>query len=38
VLTGDEDLRLPEVEISSSMVELYEGVTFSPGQNESLTG
>jgi Uma2 family endonuclease len=37
VLTGDDGLALPEVGITLSMAELYEGVTFSPGSGEVLT-
>jgi Uma2 family endonuclease len=37
VLTGDDDLALPEVGITLPMAELYEGVTFPPGPGEALT-
>jgi Uma2 family endonuclease len=37
VLTADDDLALPEVGITLSMTELYEGVTFPPGSDEALT-
>lgn len=37
VLTGDDGLSLPEVGITLSMAELYEGVTFSSGSGEVLT-
>jgi Uma2 family endonuclease len=37
VLTGDDDLALPEVGITLPMAELYEGVMFSPGPDEVLT-
>jgi Uma2 family endonuclease len=36
VLTGDDELTLPEVGITLPMAELYEGVTFAPGPGEAL--
>ena len=36
VLTGDDDLPLPEVGITLAMAELYEGVTFMPGPDDAL--
>ena len=36
VLTGDDDLALPEVGITLPMAELYEVVTFSPGPGEAF--
>lgn len=35
VLTGGHDLELPEVGITLPMLELYEGVTFSPGPGKA---
>jgi Uma2 family endonuclease len=35
VLTGEDDLALPEVEITLRMTELYEGVTFPPAPGEA---
>jgi hypothetical protein len=35
VLTGDDDLTLPEVGIALPMAELYEGVTFAPGLGQA---
>jgi Uma2 family endonuclease len=37
VLTGDDDLALPEVEIALRVADLYEGVTFPSGPGEALT-
>src|SRR5580704_11354578 len=34
VLTGDDELALPEARITLPIAELYEGVTFSLGQGE----
>jgi Uma2 family endonuclease len=37
VLTGDEDLAVPEVGITLLMAELYEDVTFQSGSGEAMT-
>jgi len=37
VLTGDDNLTLPEVGITLPMAELYEDVTFSPESGEAFT-
>ena len=37
VLTGDDDLALPEVGITLRMTELYGGATFPPASGEALT-
>jgi Uma2 family endonuclease len=37
VLTGDDDLALPEVEITLRLADLYEGVIFPAAPEEALT-